>query len=558
MIATIRKLWYGLRERLPEVLLGFFLLSLLPLAVLLVLSLYRQAASFAAAPGDHARALLVDRWTVLAAVVFAAGVGLLIYLIARHWTNVWAVARKMIQEALHRRVIIVLVLFVLVLIPSLPFLLETEGNMVSQVQLVLLYSLCLALVLLSLVAIFLTTSSICGEVERKEVHITDTKPIRRWQFLMGKWLGVIVLCTAALSVMTGSALGLVLYLTRPVDYSQMTAEEIAQHRKEREELGEKVFIARRTVTIPPPPFTEEMEQDVKEWHARQKRAIAVHSYRESLLREHWRKQQTVPPGGRLWWRFTGLNADQEGNLQVRFKLFAHGAAGALGKFWPAELTAAQSEESGEKRLRPRYAGPSVNSPPGGWATNSVHEITIGGQYVDENGHFWLAFENWTRGAVTFDVEPPIEVLQKTGSFLPNIYRSLVVLVLHVALVAALGLMAGSLFSFPVASLLVFCFFLGGLMASWFHGEFVEPNIYAELTPVTIWLDRLWRGFAGAIIAIMPDFGRYSPLGRLVNGEVVGMGRVAVAGAMLMVVKGGVALGVGMFFYARRELARIIV
>ncbi|NIM70070.1 MAG: ABC transporter permease subunit, partial [Xanthomonadales bacterium] len=125
--------------------------------------------------------------------------------------------------------------------PSLPFLLQTEGSLVSQVQLVLLYSLCLALVLLSLVAVFLTTASICGEVERKEVHITDTKPMRRWQFLMGKWLGVIVLCTAALSVMAASALGLVMYLTRPPDYSRMTAEQIARSEKERAELAEKVF-----------------------------------------------------------------------------------------------------------------------------------------------------------------------------------------------------------------------------------------------------------------------------------------------------------------------------
>ncbi len=95
------------------------------------------------------------------------------------------------------------------------------------------------------------------------------------------------------------------------------------------------------------------------------------------------------------------------------------------------------------------------------------------------------------------------------------------------------------------------------MASWFRGEFVEPNIYARLTPATIWLDRVWRGFAGAIIALMPNFGEFSPLGRLVNGELVGMDRVAQAGAVLVVLKGGVALAVGMYFYARRELARII-
>ena len=84
------------------------------------------------------------------------------------------------------------------------------------------------------------------------------------------------------------------------------------------------------------------------------------------------------------------------------------------------------------------------------------------------------------------------------------------------------------------------------------------DLYASLTPVTVYVDMAWRAFAGGLIALMPNFGSYSPLADLVSGRAVGIGHVAMAGAVLFCIKGGLALLVGMFFYSRRELAQTIV
>jgi hypothetical protein len=151
----------------------------------------------------------------------------------------------------------------------------------------------------------------------------------------------------------------------------------------------------------------------------------------------------------------------------------------------------------------------------------------------------------------------VEVLQKEGEFLPNYYRAITIMMFHVALLAALGLMAGSLFSFPVASLVVVSLFIGGLIGPWFS-QYIRPNIYARLNARTEVLDSLWRGFGRVIISLMPNFGSFSPLGDLVNGKTVTMGNLAMAGAVLLFIKGGGALLIGMYFYSRRELARVIV
>ena len=56
--------------------------------------------------------------------------------------------------------------------------------------------------------------------------------------------------------------------------------------------------------------------------------------------------------------------------------------------------------------------------------------------------------------------------------------------------------------------------------------------------------------------------RWSALALPVGGKVVELaveeGETVAAGAVLLVIKGGAALLIGMYFYSRRELARIIV
>ncbi len=566
MVKRISQAGAWLYDRVPEMLLGLFVLALLPLAAQVGWSIYAFAMTLGTNPAAAMRAL-TERWWTTAAILLclgATGVGL--FMLLRHWDSIWAVSRKLILEAMHRKIVIVLFLFFAILTPSLPFVLKTEGSLKSQVQLVLLYSLALALVLLSLVAIFLTTASICSEIERKYVHVTDTKPLRRWQFLLGKWFGVVILCVSALGVMTTATYGLVRYMVRPPDESRLTREERELARAERERIRQEVFTARRAVQAPLPVPRQEVERRVREWLEAEGRPQAVHSYRQSVIKAMREEQQTVHPGRpRIRWRFSGLDPQSEvppgerDPLHVRFKPFGHGPTGTLGRFYP--LLRERVEGGGqEEQFRLRRTTFRVSSPPApeGWMSNRFHEIMVPGAFVQEDGTLYLEFESLTPATVTFDVDDPIEVLQRQEGFLPNYYRSLVMIMFHVALLAALGLMAGSLFSFPVASLLVFTLFVGGMLASWFHSNFVEPDIYARLTPMTMYIDRAWRLAAGAVVAVMPNFGSFNPLGHLTEGRLVSAGQVAEAGAVLLYIKGGIAMAIAFYFYARRELARIIV
>jgi len=587
MKTILLRLWHWLANRAPEVMLGLFLLALVPLAVLGATQTAVRLAQIVANPAQFGVTLLNDPWPTVAGVICLLGLPLLVRMLIGHRQVIWAVARKIIVESLHRRAILMLLVLFMALIPMLPFVLEAEGSLKSHVQLVLLYSLSLALVLLSLVAIVVSASSICAEVERRYVHITDTKPARRWEFLVGKWLGVFVMCTVVLFVMAGACYVLVqLVATRTVygvragagDPAERArrgdgaSETTVMHATDYNPVREEVFVARRSVKAK---FDEDaiaayVEPIVDKWVAEGNlRTRAVHGKRQTLRQQYLWNVQRVPPTGSIVWEFGGLDKDLP--VTVRFKAVALGSRSIFGAWYACDkvLLKGETKDQAARFSYRRRKGtaqnpiPVVVAPKGGWPSRSPCEFPLPPGAVGDDGFLYLRYENRDARAqigasVNFDAEELIEVMQRQGGFLPNYYRSLIIVAAHIGLLAALGLMAGSLFSFPVATLMVVFFFVGGMVAPWFHEQFVKPNIFARLSVFGEVVDSVWRGFAGTIVAALPNFGRYNPLDLLVHGKLVGWGLVSMAGAWLFFVKGGIALLIAAYFYTRRELARVIV
>jgi ABC-type transport system involved in multi-copper enzyme maturation permease subunit len=544
--------------RLPEVLLVFFLASLLPLVFLTVRAAVRQVGMFLGGPLQYGGWLWTNIWQTLASVLCVLGVAAVAALVWFNRDTVWAVARKLILEALHRRVVLVLLVFFAVLMPVLPFVLTTEGTQKSQVQIVLQYSLVLALVLLSLLAIFMTTASICSEVERKQVHITDTKPMRRWQFLFGKWFGALVLCTAVMGVMTAGTYVLVTYVAREPNYKAMPAEDASKAEADHQALQDEVFVSRKSVVTQLPDVSEEAHELAMKDLAKQSYGWAFHSAEQSYQRQLLFRTQTVPGGSGMGWFFGGLKPSKEGKVYVQFKAYVYDALEVHGVWVAYHMVAQKAADGKEPKLVPVPVGvPVTNS--AGWTNATVQKIDFPASYIAPDGTLGVHFDNINpKSLVVFDIDKPVEVLQREEGFVLNYYRSVVVIMAHVALLAAFGVMAGALFSFPVASLVVVCLFVGGVIGPWFTKQFVQPDIYLHLTSKTVYFDVIWRTVAGGIMAVMPDFGDYSPLGNLLDGRTVTMGNVTMAGAVLFCIKGGLALLVGMYFYSRRELAKTIV
>jgi hypothetical protein len=135
------------------------------------------------------------------AVAFVAGIVLIRWLLTGSH-GVIAVARALVEEAAGARLPAVIVLLVVLGLPILPLLLDPAERLEYRMQFLLDWSLSGGSFLLAMLSIALACSTLCGDIDSQRIHMTLVKPIERWQYLLGKWIGIVLL-NALLVVLVG-------------------------------------------------------------------------------------------------------------------------------------------------------------------------------------------------------------------------------------------------------------------------------------------------------------------------------------------------------------------
>jgi hypothetical protein len=127
-----------------------------------------------------------------------------------------------------------------------------------------------------------------------------------------------------------------------------------------------------------------------------------------------------------------------------------------------------------------------------------------------------------------------------------------------ALLAALGLTAASLLSFPVAafcslSLLLVALSSGTLASVVQEGTLGGAN-HETGAVTTSWVDRMVLPLFKAILSVVNLVQDFSPIDSLSTGRSISWGQLGKAFAQVVVLLGGSLAAAGMFFLTRRELA----
>jgi hypothetical protein len=156
--------------------------------------------------------------------------------------------------------------------------------------------------------------------------------------------------------------------------------------------------------------------------------------------------------------------------------------------------------------------------------------------------------------VVLDPEQNIELLVREGSFEMNLVRALLILLGQLALVAALGLAAGTVFSFPVATFLAVAILIVSLFARYLaatagmptdeHDEPAMPSLY------TIAAEHIMEGVDAAIGPAV----RLDPLGPLSDGVLVSWGATGRALLILLFLYPAGLFLIGSYCLNKRELA----
>ena len=107
--------------------------------------------------------------------------------------SIWAVAANTIKQALRMKVAVVFIVLLVVLLGALGFSATGDGSLKGRCQSFVSYGLSLTSFLLCILTIVVSVYTLTSDIRDKQIYTVLTKPIRRFEFLLGKFLRVVVL-----------------------------------------------------------------------------------------------------------------------------------------------------------------------------------------------------------------------------------------------------------------------------------------------------------------------------------------------------------------------------
>jgi len=456
--------------------------------------------------------------------------------------RILAIAWLTWKAALRFKLFLVIAALLVLAVVGLPLVIKDDGSAQGFTQIILTYTLSTITALLGLSTLWLSCGTLARDIEECQIQVVATKPVARWQIWLGKWLGIVTL-NAALLAISGTCVFALL---------QWRATKLPP--EVRKVLREQVLVARGSAKEASNEAQIEAVTD-QELRARVKSA-AIESPADILeLRKQIREMvrggsQLVPPSYRRTWkidlgRARYSLAGKPLQLRVKFNTAQPGAADVTFlTFWEV------GDPSSPKvtRLEPMHLAP-----------DTFHEFPIPADLFDENGALLVTFINPPNNpALLFAPGDSMEVLYPEGGFTLNFARGLGIIFCWMALLAALGLAAASVLSFPVAAFfalammtVVFC--SGTLADSVDSGTVAGGNAETGKMNHSFADVVLIPAFKG-VLAVVSLAKNFSPIDALSTGRCITWGELGMAFTQIVLLLGGVFAVTGIALFSRRELA----
>ncbi len=554
---------------------------------LLTLAAQLLATAGTAAGATSFVTLVLGAWGM--GVAFMLGLALLRLAFAGSHP-VLGVARTMFDEAIRQKVGLIFVVILVVLVPLLPVFLN-DSRLEYRVSNFLRYSLFVTGLLLSIMTILLCTRSVAREVESKVVFTTLTKPIARWQHLLGKWVGAMALNALLLTVA-----GVGIYA-----FTKAIAQQPAQDPLDAVAVQDEILTA-RIVHTPDEAEPGMLARDIGERLERlrqlepdfymttdpvsgQVRPIPFEQLPENLrvplqaeVVSDW---LSVPPRSSRVYRFSGLTGAAEYGrfVQLRFKPEAKGAAP------PDKRMQLWFRANGrDLDFYGMENGQLVSKPMPRFAEDKFAVIRIPVEMIGDDGVLDLEVFNGGRGApdqprLAFNPAEGMELLYTVGGFEFNLVKAMFVLWVRLMFVAMLGICAATFLGFPTACLLCGLVFAAAAASGYLaesldqYGAFANEDmpLWGKIIGVpTAFIAKLGEGeyydafkviirtIGEVFTAFVPALSEYNPApmlaeGRAVTTDLIGRSLLWVGGVWT----GALAL-IAAALYHRRELAHVQV
>jgi len=485
--------------------------------------------------------------------------------------GVVGVARAVIDEAVGTRLPVLLVILVVVGLPVLPLILDPGERLEYRLQFFLTWGLSAGGFLLALVTIFLGCGSVCGDIDTQRIHMALVKPLGRWQYLLGKWLGIVLL-DGLLVLLVGGGVFAVAEAAR-----RLPAADAADRRA----VDEEVFTA-RSVTRPEhprgPEFAADVAAAIDQLEKDDPRAFAADpaGARKRIRAQRVLEWHTVPPDTVAGYLFTGLaEAPRMARVvQLRLKPFADAVAVDRA---PIRFALWLND-----RPFPFKDGKHEEFTLAGGA---FHTIEIPTTAIDADGRLRLSIANrnlvppgQTRPAtISFSPGKGLEILHRNGSFRGNFLRCLAVMWAKLAMLAAAAVAAASWLGFPTAVLTAVMVYVAAVARGFLadaidiytgadraDAGFVDmvrlraAVLFERLDRLELWdaCKTLTSFAAEGFLALVPSFSAHDGVTEVATGRLLTVAQAVASVAELGVAYPLVLLTCGWALLCRRDLVNV--
>jgi hypothetical protein len=453
--------------------------------------------------------------------------------------SIWAVAVNTVKQALRMKIALIFILLLAVLLPIMALTGTGDNTFKGRLQTFVSYGLSLTNLLLCLLTLIVSVFTLTSDIEHRQIYTVITKPIRRYQLIFGKLLGVLMLSGALLVLFSGVIYGIIVYAP---NYLHPSQSELAQANNE-------FYTARKALSPPDPDVSKEVAEarkrltksgDIDQIYA----GMSSAEIDEQLTNLRRVAGRTADVGQELIWEFENVRpSDPNGSLFIRFKIEV--------AVTPPDAQIYSRWAVGDYRryvagTAPMY--PFQRKDP----VKSFREIEIPAAAVADDGYLAVVFLNEPLNdtPVTFPLADGIKVLYKADTFTANFIRAVLIIACRQIFLACLGIFGATFLSLPVALLLCIAVFFTANVSAFVIESFDYINSESTFF-IYLYTIKLF-------VSLMPQFDKYSPSQYLVPAELLSWSTLGWVVFYLVCIKSMLLLILALTVFSFRELARIII
>ncbi|CAN5750264.1 hypothetical protein BH11PLA1_BH11PLA1_07750 [soil metagenome] len=470
-----------------------------------------------------------------------------------------AIARNVIHEAVRMKISLVFIVILIIALAALPGVLTEGGPLRYKVQNFLQYGLSGSFLLAAVLVLFLSAATLTFEQRDKVIWQTMTKPVRAWQYVLGKWLGVSIVGALLLAVSGTGVYLFTEYLRHQRAQGEVEAfkadpKDATRWAEDRFVLEFQVLSGRETVN----PLIPEADSSAidSEINRRVSELEKLHSADPKNPAPDPARIVKDVMGERLR-DFLSIAPDQNEGRTYTFDRLQSAKAIGMPMALRYKINAGNNAPSDQYRItfqvgqsQPRV----VTTPLAQMMTLPIYPEDITTEGVLEvavfNGDVYTNARN--PATILFSAGDGLQVSYPVSTFAPNFLRALLVLWLKLVFLSAIAICAATFLSFAVACLVAFGVFLMAESAG-FLAKAVENYAVTDEQQNTIWYKWIVGEISNTVASAFAAYGNLSPTTAVVEGKYLPWSSVATA-AVLLLGMGLLFFAVGSAIFQKRELA----